>query len=338
MNQNHDRKLTVLLFNPFVYIAGAQALFLGWAAILAAGLLGAVSHTHFDGVLDAHSGAHVPLWVFLSEGMIDWLCLAVVLLIIGRIVSRTSFRSIDVLGTQALARWPTVLVSLVTLPKGFQRFGNYLVEQFLKTGGKAEFNGTDAAVFCAAVLAMIVLTCWFVVLMYKAYSVSCNLRGGKAIGSFIGGLLLAEILSKVALVGLLSVGGASAAHLDKAPAATTKAAADTAALSAAQAWLSLVDDGNYSRSWNEAAPIFQTKVTEKSWGNALESVRKPLGSLVSRELKTAQPATQLPGAPDGQYMVLQFDTSFTEKKAAVETVTVGLEKDGQWKASGYFIK
>ena len=338
MTPNQDRKPALLLFNPFVYIAGAQALFLGWAAILAAGLLGAMSHTHLDGVLDVHSGAHVPLWVFLSEGMIDWLCLAGVLLIIGRITSRTSFRSIDVLGTQALARWPTLFVSLVTLPRGFQRFGNYLAEQLLKPGAKPEFNTADAAVFCAAVLAIVLLTCWVVVLMYKAYSVSCNVTGGKAIGTFIGGLVLAEILSKVLLAGLLSFAVPSDTHLDQRPAAAPKAAADTAALPAAQAWLALVDEGNYSRSWNEAAPIFQAKVTEKSWGNAMETFRKPLGSLVSRKLKTAQPATQLPGAPDGQYIVLQFDTSFAEKKAAVETVTVGLEKDGTWRASGYYIK
>jgi hypothetical protein len=338
MTPNHDRKPALLLFNPFVYIAGGQALLLGWAAILATGLLGAVSHTHFDGVLDVHSGGQMPLWIFLSEGMIDWLCLALVLLVIGRLASRTSFRSIDVLGTQALARWPTLFVSLVTLPRGFQRFSSYLAEQLLEPGAKPEFKTADAVVFCAAVLAIVLLTCWIVVLMYKAYSVSCNLTGGKAIGTFIGGLILAEILSKVAMVGLLSFAAPSTAHLDKRPAAAPKATADTAALSAAQQWLSAIDEGNYSRSWNEAAPIFQTKVTEKSWGNAMESVRKPLGSLVSRELKTAQPATQLPGAPDGQYIILQFDTSFTEKKVAVETVTVGLEKDVQWKASGYFIK
>ena len=70
----------------------------------------------------------------------------------------------------------------------------------------------------------------------------------------------------------------------------------------------------------------------------METFRKPLGSLVSRKLKTAQPTTHLPGAPAGQYVVLQFDTSFAEKKAAIETVTVGLEKDGVWRASGYYIK
>jgi len=48
--------------------------------------------------------------------------------------------------------------------------------------------------------------------------------------------------------------------------------------------------------------------------------------------------TEMPGAPDGQYVVMQFDTSFTNKKTAVETVTVGPKQDGQWKASGYYIK
>jgi len=50
---------------------------------------------------------------------------------------------------------------------------------------------------------MIVLLCWMVALMYKSYSVSCNVRGGKAIGTFIAGLLLAEILSKIAVYRLL---------------------------------------------------------------------------------------------------------------------------------------
>ena len=277
-------------------------------------------------MLDVHSGADARLWFFLAEGISDWLCLAIVLLILGKVMSHTAFRTVDVLGTQALARWPTVFVGLVTLPTGFQRFGNYLAEKLLKPGTKPEFSATDATVFCAAVVAVIVLTCWVVVLMYKAYSVSCNLRGGKAIGTFIGGLILAEILSKVAVLGMLSLGALEPAHANEKQAAEAKPAADTAAVSAAQAWLALIDEGNYSRSWDESAPIFQANVTEKSWENSMETFRKPLGSVVSRQLKTAQPATHLPGAPAGQYVVMQFDTSFTQKKDAVETVTVGLEE------------
>jgi hypothetical protein len=67
-------------------------------------------------------------------------------------------------------------------------------------------------------------------------------------------------------------------------------------------------------------------------------VRKPLGDLVSRKLKSAKATAELPGAPDGQYVVMQFETSFANKKSAIETVTFMLEKDGQWKSCGYFIK
>jgi len=205
MHLNNDRKLTSLLFNPFVYIAGAQALGLGLAAILLAGLIGSWSHTHFDGVLDTHTGANAPLGVFLAEGLVDWLCLGVVLLIFGKIISKTAFRTIDLLGTQALARWPTIFISLITLPKALQRFSHHVLEELTKPGGTVTFNTPDAVIFFAAIAAMIPLLCWVVALMYKSYSVSCNVKGGKAIGTFIAGLVLAEILSKIAIYSLLGL-------------------------------------------------------------------------------------------------------------------------------------
>ena len=49
------------LFNPFNYVAGSQALALGLVSILVAGGFGALSKTHFDGVIDVHSlGIEVP--------------------------------------------------------------------------------------------------------------------------------------------------------------------------------------------------------------------------------------------------------------------------------------
>jgi hypothetical protein len=47
--------------------------------------------------------------------------------------------------------------------------------------------------------------------------------------------------------------------------------------------------------------------------------------------------TSLPGAPDGEYVVMQFNTSYTQKKSAVETVTMVLDKDGKWHVAGFFI-
>lgn len=117
-----------------------------------------------------------------------------------------------------------------------------------------------------------------------------------------------------------------------------QSAREEAAVSAAQVWLSLIDQGDYSTSWKEAAPFFQGAVTETSWKTSMTSFRKPLGNLLSRKLKSAQHMTAMPGAPDGQYVVMQFETSFANKKSAIETITVGPKQDGKWQASGYYIK
>ncbi len=199
MSLNYDRKPTAVLFSPFVYIAGARAMGFGLLSILVAGLIGALGRTHFDGVLDVHVGARAPVWFFLSEGVVDWLCVSVMLLIAGAIVSTTAFRAIDVLGTQALARWPTVFISLVALPEGFRRFTHHLVQQLSNPAPVFTFNTPDAAVFIVVLIATILLTIWLIVLMYQAYCVACNVKGGKAIGTFIAALLLAEVLSKIAI-------------------------------------------------------------------------------------------------------------------------------------------
>jgi len=60
--------------------------------------------------------------------------------------------------------------------------------------------------------------------------------------------------------------------------------------------------------------------------------------LVSRELKSTRYTTSAPGAPDGQYVIIQYNTTFEKKMSAVETVTPMLDQDGKWRVSGYYIK
>ena len=107
---------------------------------------------------------------------------------------------------------------------------------------------------------------------------------------------------------------------------------------AALVWLALTDVDDYSRSWDQAASIFQSSVSKQNWMNALQNVRQPLGTLISRKVKSARYAESLPGAPYGEYVVIQYETQFENKKSAMETVTPHLEKDGSWKVSGYYIK
>ena len=110
------------------------------------------------------------------------------------------------------------------------------------------------------------------------------------------------------------------------------------ALFAANKWLALVDEENYAESWKEAADLFRHMVQSDLWVASLKALREPLGKLISRKVKSEVYKTTLPGAPDGQYVVIEFQSSFEHKKTAVETVTPMLDKDGVWRVSGYFIK
>jgi hypothetical protein len=191
------------LFDPFTYIAGGRALAMGLAAIIAAGCLGFLGNAHFDGVLDFHSGRPAALWVFLAEGMIDWLSLAIILLILGRLLSKTAFRALDLLGTQAMARWPTVITAAAALAPPFRRYA--LTVMSMLSGGGARGSATDAVVFGVVLLVAVCAVVWMVALMYRSYSTCCNLKGAKAIGSFVGGVLAAEVVSKVAVGYLLKL-------------------------------------------------------------------------------------------------------------------------------------
>lgn len=113
---------------------------------------------------------------------------------------------------------------------------------------------------------------------------------------------------------------------------------EQAAQAAAEQWLALIDAGQYGPGWQNAAPFFKNQISEAQLRTTLETVRKPLGNVVSRKLKRARSTKNVPGAPNGAYVILQFATDFANQKDAVETVTPMLTPDGRWKVSGYFIK
>lgn len=134
-------------------------------------------------------------------------------------------------------------------------------------------------------------------------------------------------ISMLVLVAILVVA------LSQAQEANTKAAQ-----ASVEAWLSLIDNESYTASWDTAASLFKNAVTPAQWQEAAQAARGPLGAMKSRTLKSATFATTLPGAPDGEYVVFEFNTTFDEKSAAIETLTTIRETDGTWRVGGYFIQ
>ncbi len=110
------------------------------------------------------------------------------------------------------------------------------------------------------------------------------------------------------------------------------------AQAAAESWLKLTDAGDAEASWEQAAKLFQGAVTKEQWKQSLAGVRPPLGKVISRKVISRRYSEKAPGAPDGKYVIIRYETVFEKKASAVETVTPMLDPDGVWRVSGYFIR
>jgi len=112
---------------------------------------------------------------------------------------------------------------------------------------------------------------------------------------------------------------------------------EAAGVQAAEAWLKLIDAGQYGASWDEASAMFRKAVARSAWEKQAAAAREPLGKVVSRKLASKQLTHELPGAPDGTYLLLVYDTRFEHKERGHETVTVMMD-GGRFRGAGYFIR
>lgn len=121
------------------------------------------------------------------------------------------------------------------------------------------------------------------------------------------------------------------------PVAAFAAEAHAEAAAISQQWLALVDGRDYGASWKEASPLFQKRIPQDKWMQAMTIAREPMGAVSTRKVANATSSKSLPGLPDGDYIIIQFETSFANKANAVETVTL-IGGPGSQKVGGYFIK
>jgi Protein of unknown function (DUF4019) len=136
-------------------------------------------------------------------------------------------------------------------------------------------------------------------------------------------------IARCLALGVLSIGlaacdvAAAAEEIDTAP-----------AMVAAEAWLAMVDRGQYGASWDAASETFRNGIERVKWETRVESVRTPLGVANSRKVRMATLTRELAG----EYVVIQFDTRFEKRPLSTEVVTPVREKDGVWRVAGYYIR
>lgn len=105
---------------------------------------------------------------------------------------------------------------------------------------------------------------------------------------------------------------------------------------AAQAWLKLVDTNKYGESWDQSATLTKLTVTRDEWIQILNTTRRPLGAVTSRQVLDQRTAIDPSGMPKGYYIVMFYKTQFSHKSAH-ELLTLYFE-DNQWSALTYQVQ
>lgn len=106
----------------------------------------------------------------------------------------------------------------------------------------------------------------------------------------------------------------------------------------ADVWIALIDSMEYAASWEGASAAFRQQVTQDQWEQGLQGALGPLGPLLSRAPQGREYTTTLPNAPEGEYVVITYGSSYAQLENAVETIVMVRNPAGVWKPAGYYVR
>jgi hypothetical protein len=113
---------------------------------------------------------------------------------------------------------------------------------------------------------------------------------------------------------------------------------DKETIEASRAWLALLDAGKFGAAWDGASPYLKSVVTRQKWITGLAAARKPFGKLKQRTPVKFARSHSMPGAPDGDYSIIEFESQFANGKVASEHIIWMLGDNQDWHVSGYYIR
>ena len=183
-----------LIVNPFIRIAGGQALIWGFLGLIVSTLLCWISGYHYHGLLHFGPAPNPAWWCYLAEHLIVWLIPALLFYLGGLFLSHSRIRVIDVLGTVLFAQLPLLGMNLISLLPAMRMMSqmnmNMSPEEML-----AQPYFVLAMILTLLGLPFLILT---LIWMYNALKVSCNLKQWKlwtvALIGIIGGDVLCRLL------------------------------------------------------------------------------------------------------------------------------------------------
>lgn len=197
-------RMSAWLFRPFDHLTPRPALLGGLVAMGLTAWLAARAGLQTDGVLTLRFTDHAvsPL-ALLGQGLINWLVLSLSLLVAGRWLAPTRFAALDLLATQAGARWPMLLsVLYLSIPPVGERIRQLSVDLLTamptepsQVMADALYMG-DAFLLTLLSLPLLFVLGWMVWLMYHSYSATTRMTGPHAVFSFTAALTVTYFLTR----------------------------------------------------------------------------------------------------------------------------------------------
>lgn len=109
-------------------------------------------------------------------------------------------------------------------------------------------------------------------------------------------------------------------------------------LYAAAEFLLLVDTEEYAQSWDVASDALKKILSQDAWNKEIEEIRSFLGPVVERVKHKVTYSDSAPDVPPGEYVVMTFISRFEFREKVVETLTLMLNDENEWKVAGYFLR
>lgn len=190
-------KIWDYIFRPFRFIAGGKALIFGILVMFLLVGLCYLSGTIFNGVFDVHyicEQSTVLEHIYCIFGV--YIVTVIIFYITALLASGKNIRIIDIAGTLALAKIPLIITALtgfISVSKALCGIDLDLSPENMQQIMPIILKMLPLLIIC------IIMSVWYIVLMYNGYSVSANVSDTKGVLTFIAALVVSEVLSAVFL-------------------------------------------------------------------------------------------------------------------------------------------
>ncbi len=111
----------------------------------------------------------------------------------------------------------------------------------------------------------------------------------------------------------------------------------SAALTKAERFVGILDSRNYDRAYLQTSDLLKLRTPQTEWIRQQEIAFQLLGDVRERQLSTVKARAVYPGLPDGNYLIVCFETRTAHKVKAIEVVLLK-EEETDWQVCNYSIR